>query len=233
MYLTYILAVVILHLAVLVGQTLVLLPGVHPVPGQPAQVVTLVLELELRQTGSLTTQWADQGDQGDVVTSEIPVGAASFVRVAVSDSAPDLTELSPLETVLVVHVLHPQEDGTPRLQREDLDILDRLPALSGDQGLTLHLDVVIGVGSSSPALSEADIILGFSVHFLGDEVKVTEDRSGLVVTLMYMVQWAAERTILGVIRTPVHSIHPTQRSYGSVACCNSPVIMIGITQHMA
>ena len=70
---THIFTVVILHLAVLVSLALVLLPGVHPVPRQLPQVVTIVLEVKVGQTGSLTTQWGSQGDQSDVVTAEITV----------------------------------------------------------------------------------------------------------------------------------------------------------------
>ena len=143
----------VLHLAVLVGQTLVLLPGVHPVPRQLPSIVALVLELEPWQTGSLARQRGGQGDQSDVVTSELPVGASSSVGVAVPDGAPDLTELSPPQTLRVVHVLHPEKDGTAGLQREDLDIFYPLPSLNRLQGLALHIDPIIGVGPSSPCLT--------------------------------------------------------------------------------
>ena len=229
-YFTHIFTVVILHLAVLVSQTLVLLPGIHPVPSQLPQAVIVILEVKVWQAGSLTTQWGDQSDQSDVVTAEFPVRTSSSVGVAVSDSAPDLTELSPLDTLRVVHVLYAEKHGTSRLQREDLEVLYPLPSLSGDQGLTLHLDPVIGVGSPSLGLTETDIILGFAVDFLWWKWKESEwsseDPMGAeVVTLMYMVQCAADRTILGLIKTPVHSIQPTHSLYGLEACCTYSIIV--------
>ena len=63
----------ILHLPVLVSQTFILLPRIHPVPGQLTQAMSIVLELAVRQTGSLARQWSGQGYQSDVVTSEITV----------------------------------------------------------------------------------------------------------------------------------------------------------------
>ena len=164
----------ILHPAVLISQTLVLLPCIHPVPCQLPQVVTIVLELEVWQTGSPTTQWGHQGDQSDVVTSEITVGTSSKVGVAVSYSAPDLTELSPADAVRVVHVLHAKEHGTSRLQGEDLQVFYPFPVLNCDQGLTLHLDPVISVGSSFLGLTQTFLILGLSVDFLGWKMKGSE-----------------------------------------------------------
>ena len=173
---THIFTVVILHLAVLVSQALLpsflVLPAVHPIPRQLTPVVALVLELEPRQAGSLARQGGGQGDESDVVTSEFPVGASSSVGVAVPDGASDLTELSPPQTLRVVHVLHSEKDRTPGLQREDLDIFYSLPSLSGLQGLALHFDPVVGVGPSSQSLAKAFIILGLSVDFLRRGEKV-------------------------------------------------------------
>ena len=91
-----------------------------------------------------------------------------------SDSTPDLTEVSPTDTVSVVHVLHPEEHGTLRLQGEDLQILDPLAGLLGDESLALHLNPVMSVGPAFPGLTQAFLILGQSVHFLGWKVKEIE-----------------------------------------------------------
>ena len=87
---TYRLAVVELGSAVFIGQTLVVSPGEHPVPRQLPRPD--ILEGRTGETGPVSVQGLCQGDQGDVVTSEVSIIPTSSVGVSVSYNAPDLAE---------------------------------------------------------------------------------------------------------------------------------------------
>ena len=157
-----------LHHTELVSLTLLSAPLVHPVSGKLPLAVTTVREPGVWQTSSLTLtpKLCPQGDESDVVTSEISVGPSALVGVAVSDSTPDHRFFSSPDTGSVVHVRHPEEDSALRTNRDDLDIFYFLPFLSCDQPLAAHLNTLIFVGPSSPSQIQAFLILGFSVDFL-------------------------------------------------------------------